>query len=202
MKFRNVFSALLAVLLIAALFAGCVSTPATTEAPKTEAPATTEAPKTEAPATEAPATEAPADTQALDKSEFYVEINGQKIVVGVPFEELVPLLPEETAPAETIGSCDENSDWRQTTHTYDGFIIAEDKDGIAVGIVVSSGDCALNGQLRIGSTRDEVKALLGEPDTDAEWGLYYDDPLPMVDFMLDEESNTVTSFSLMIAFVM
>jgi hypothetical protein len=190
MNFKSILSALLAVLLIAALFAGCASEPAATEAPKTEAPAT-EAPKTEAPAT----TEAP-------EAKYYVEVNGQKIVLGVPFEELKALLPEETAPAETIGSCDEDSDWKQTTHTYDGFTVTEDKDGIANGITVNKGNYTVNGLIGIGASKEDVKAAFGEPDTDAEWGLYYEKTSPMMNFYLDEETDTVCSFAVMLSFIM
>lgn len=207
MKSRSILSVLLAVLLTVALFVGCGSEPGTTEAPKTEAPATSDAPATEAsktdvPATtEAPKTEAPATTDAPETG-YYVEINGQKIVLGVPFEELKALLPEETAPAETIGSCDEDSDWQQTTHTYDGFTITEDKDGIANGITVNAGDYTVNGLIGIGATKEEVKAAFGEPGTDAEWGLYYDASKPMLNFYLDEETGLVSGFSVMLSFIM
>ena len=58
---KKLVALLLAVLMVAALFAGCANNekPAETEAPKTEAPAT------DAPATDAPATEAPTEEPAI-----------------------------------------------------------------------------------------------------------------------------------------
>ena len=49
---------------------------------------------------------------------------------------------------------------------------------------------------------EDVKAAFGEPDTDAEWGLYYEKTSPMMNFYLDEETDTVCSFAVMLSFIM
>ena len=53
------------------------------------------------------------------------------------------------------------------------------------------------GKIRIGATADEVKEVLGEPDTDAAWGIYYTSSNPWVNLYLDEESGTISGFALM-----
>lgn len=193
MKFTKILSLLLAVLMIAALFVGC-----TPETKPTDAQTEKQTEKQTEAQTEAQ-TDAPATTEA-PAAEVYVEVNGEKIVLGVPFEELKDKLPAETQPAETIDSCDPDSDWKQTIHYYNGFVVKENKDGVATAIEVSEGEYAVNGKIKIGSTRDEVKALLGEPDDDTEWGLYYTSTMPLMTFFLDEETGLVTGFGVMTEF--
>ncbi len=192
---KQILSLVLALLLVAALFVGCTPETKPTEVPtEKQTEKQTEAPtekQTEAPAPET--TEAPA-------AEVYVDVNGEKIVLGVPFEELKDKLPAETQPAETIDSCDPDSDWKQTIHYYDGFVVKENKDGVAMAIEVSEGEYTVNGQIKIGSTRDEVKAVLGQPDDDTEWGLYYTTTMPLMNFYVDEETGLVTGFGIMTEF--
>lgn len=178
---KKTVAILLTLLMLAALLAACA---------KTEQPAGTQAPETKAP-----------ETEAVPEG-VYVAFNGVNLVPGGPFAELKDKLGAETKPAETIDSCDENSDWQQTSHYYGDVRITENKDGMVEGIEVSgSSDAALNGVIRIGTTADEVKAVLGEPGTDQPWGLYYED-LPMVNVFLDEETGKVTGFMVMNSFIM
>ena len=215
MKFTKILSLLLAVLMIAALFAGCAGETKPTEA-QTEKQTEAQTEKQTEVQTEAQ-TEAQTETQTEVETDpqgetetqaepveidVWLEVNGQQIRVGVPFAELEPMLPEETAPVQEIDSCDENSDWHQSTHTYDGFTITVNKDGVAVGINVVDGDYALNGTVKIGSKPDDVKAAFGTPDTDEAWGIYYYGTMPMLNFYLDEETGMVSGFGIMSEFVM
>lgn len=169
---KKVLSILLAVLLLAALFVGCTAKPKSTDA-SAEMNETTE------------------------EEGIFITFNGQNIKVGVPFADMEEKLGQEVQPAETINSCDEGSDWKQTMHFYDGMIVTEDKDGIIDGVQVQDGDAALMGVIKIGATKDDVKAVLGEPDTDESWGLYYENTDPMVNLYLDEETGLISGFALM-----
>lgn len=169
---KKTLSILLALLLIAALLAGCgQKTPS------------------------APAEDA-YSAETADAG-IYVTVNGQNLTVGVPYAGVQEKLGEETQPAETITSCDENSDWKQTMHFYEGLTVTEDKDGNIDGVQVSGGEYALMGKIKIGATKDEVKEVLGEPDTDAAWGLYYTSGAPWVNIYVDEETGLVSGFALM-----
>ena len=207
MKFTKILSLLLAVLMIAALFVGCAgeTKPTETQTEKqTEAQTEkqTEA-QTEAQTEVETDPQSETDTQAEPvEIDVWLEVNGQQLRVGVPFAELEPMLPEETAPVQEVDSCDPDSDWHQTTHTYDGFTVTVNKDGVAVGISVVDGDYALNGTVKIGSTPDDVKATFGTPDTDEEWGIYYYGTMPMLNFYLDEETGLISGFGVMSEFVM
>ena len=70
------------------------------------------------------------------------------------------------------------------------------KDGIIDGIQVQEGDSALMGKIKIGAARDDVKALLGEPETDETWGMFYETK-PGVNLYLDEETGLVSGFAIM-----
>ena len=205
---KKTLSVLLALVLLAALAAGCANqpqptgtqSPVNTQAPAPDtkeapAPITTEAPSpitTEAPAPET--TKAPAEAP----EGIYIDMNGVQIVVGVPFADLEEALGPQTAPAETIYACDPDSDWQQTMHYYEGVIVCEDKDGVINNVQVSEGDAALMGKLRIGATPEEVKAVFGTPETEETWGMYYESTTPWVNFYLDDETGLVTGFSLMV----
>ena len=128
---------------------------------------------------------------------IYITVSGQNLTLGIPYAGVKDQLGEETQPAEVLTSCDDNSDWQQTMHFYDGIIVTEDKDGNIDGVQVSGGDSALMGKIKIGATRDEVKAALGEPDTDQTWGIYYTTTNPWVNIYVDEETGLVTGFALM-----
>ena len=134
---------------------------------------------------------------AAEPEGVYVAMNGVNISLGIPFADLQDKLGEESKPSETINSCDENSDWKQTMHFYDGVTVTEDKDGLIDGVEVSGDTASLMGKIKIGATADEVKEALGEPDTDAEWGIYYNSSNPWVNIYLDEETGTVSGFALM-----
>ena len=166
MSFKKILCVLLAVLLLAALFAGCKKT------------------------------EEKTDPTEAEEEGVFVTVNGFNLKVGVAYADVKDKLGKETAPAETIDSCDPDSDWKQTMHFYDGVIVTEDKDGNIDGIQVQEGDSALMGKIRIGATKEEVKAVLGEPDTDAEWGIYYESD-PMINFYLDEETGLISGFAVM-----
>lgn len=134
---------------------------------------------------------------AAEPEGIYVAMNGVNISLGIPFADLQDKLGEEVKPSETINSCDENSDWKQTMHFYDGVTVTEDKDGLIDGVEVSGDAAALMGKIRISSTKDEVIEVMGEPDTDAEWGMYYTTTNPWVNIYLDEETGAITGFALM-----
>lgn len=189
---KKVLSILLAVLLLATLFAGCKAKSknpdATTEANE---PAENESGETNTVESE------PVETTPAEEDGIFVTYNGQNIKVGVPFTEMQDMLGEETQPAETIDSCDEGSDWKQTMHFYSGMIVTENKDGIIDGIQVQEGEAALMGKIKIGASKDDVKAVLGEPDTDESWGIYYEKTNPMVNFYLDDETGLISGFALM-----
>lgn len=176
MSIKKILCVLLAVLLLAALFAGCKKTE---ENKKTEEKKTTDPTATE-----------------TEEEGVFVTMNGFNLKVGVPYADVKDKLGKEIAPAETIDSCDPNSDWKQTMHFYEGVIVTEDKDGNIDGIQVQEGDAALMGKIRIGATKEDVKAVLGEPDTDAEWGIYYESD-PMINFYLDEETGLISGFAVM-----
>lgn len=169
---KKALSVLLAVLLLATLFVGCK-----TDSNNPDAPADQNEPAAE--------------------EGVFITFNGQNIKVGVPFTEMKDKLGEETQPAETIDSCDEGSDWKQTMHFYGGVIVTEDKDGNIDGVQVQEGDAALMGKIKIGASKDDVKAVLGEPDTDESWGLYYTKANPSVNIYLDEETGLISGFALM-----
>ena len=209
MKFTKILSLLLAVLMIAALFVGCAGETKPTEAQtekQTEKQTEAQTEKQTEAQTEAQTeveTEVETDPQAAPvEIDVWLEVNGQQLRVGVPFAELEPMLPEETAPVQEVDSCDSDSDWHQTTHTYDGFTVTVNKDGVAVSISVVDGDYALNGTVKIGSTPDDVKAAFGTPDTDGAWGIYYYGTMPMLNFYLDEETGLISGFGVMSEFVM
>ena len=178
---KKTLSILLTLLLIAALFVGCgsQSKPAESQTPATaQPPATTEAPSTE-------------------PEGIFITVNGVNVTVGIPFASLEEALGPQTAPSETIDSCDLNSDWKQTMHYYDGAIVTEDKDGNIDGVQISGGDSALMGKIRVGATKDDVIAVLGTPDTDESWGIYYENTKPMVNCYLDESTGLIDGFALM-----
>ena len=182
---KKVISVLLAVLLITVLFAACKSNNESAESK--DSVSTTAAPAVSV-------TEAPSEPEAEEG--IYATINGVNVTVGVPFADMEAALGEQTQPAETIDSCDPDSDWKQTMHYYEGVIITENKDGIIDGIQVQEGDSALMGKIKIGAARDDVKALLGEPETDETWGMFYETK-PGVNLYLDEETGLVSGFAIM-----
>lgn len=115
-------------------------------------------------------------------------------------------LGEESKPADTAESCDEDSDWSETTHYYPGFIVTEDKDGNISGFTISEfefegKDAALNGQIRLGITLEEAKTalkdILGDPDTEDETSLYYSSGNPWVGISTDEGDDGVSSIMVM-----
>lgn len=187
---KKVISVLLAVLLITVLFAACKSNNESAESK--DSVSTTAAPAVSGD-TEI-VTEAPSEPEAEEG--IYATINGVNVTVGVPFADMEAALGEQTQPAETIDSCDPDSDWKQTMHYYEGVIITENKDGIIDGIQVQEGDSALMGKIKIGAARDDVKALLGEPETDETWGMFYETK-PGVNLYLDEETGLVSGFAIM-----
>lgn len=154
------------------------------------------------PAATQPAATQPAETQPKEPEGVYVLVNGQYVVPDVPFADYKDKLGAESKPAETIGSCDEDSDWSQTSHFYGSVKLVEDKDGILTGIEVDGGDAAVNGKIKVGATAEEIKAVLGTPDTDETWGIYYDASKPMITFWLDEETGKCTGFAVMTNFIM
>lgn len=107
------------------------------------------------------------------------------------------VLVSPIAPAETIESCDEGSDWKQTMHYYEGVTITENKDCVIDCVQVGDGDAALMGKIRIGASRDDVIAFFGTPDTDESWGIMYENTSPMVNFYLDDETGLISGFALM-----
>ena len=195
---------LLGMMLAASLAAGCGQSGKSNQETKAAEAQTTEAQTTEAQATEAQTTEAQtAEAQAPEG--IYLAYNGVNVQIGMAFADVKDGLGEEMKPAETIGSCDENSDWTETTHYYPGFVMTEDKDGNITGFTISEfefegKDAALNGQLKLGATSEEAKAVLkdvlGDPDTEDETSIYYNAG-PWVGVMLDEDSKTVNSIMVM-----
>ena len=169
---KKVLSILLAVLLLATLFVGCNNGRKNTDASEEK-------------------------EQSSEEEGIFVTYNGQNIKVGVPFTDMKDKLGKETQPAETIDSCDEGSDWKQTMHFYDGMIVTENKDGIIDGLQVQEGDAALMGKIKIGASKEDVKAVMGEPDTDESWGIYYENTNPTVNFYLDDETGLISGFALM-----
>lgn len=186
---KKTLSILLAVLLIAALLVGCSNDKAKSDAKSDASDKTDSSNKSD---------ESKTDPSGEETEEgIFVLINGQNIKVGVPFADMEDKLGKEAQPAETSDSCDEGSDWKQTMHFYDGMIVTENKDGIIDGLQVSDGDAALMGKIRIGATKDDVKALLGNPDTDESWGIFYENTNPKINLYLDEETGLITGFALM-----
>ncbi len=169
---KKVLSILLAVLLLATLFVGCKG-----DSKKPD--------------------DATEKNETVEEEGVFITYNGQNIKTGVPFTEMKDKLGKETQPAETIDSCDEGSDWKQTMHFYEGVIVTENKDGIIDGVQVQEGDSALMGKIKIGASKDDAKALLGEPDTDQSWGLYYTNSNPQITVYLDEETGVISGFALM-----
>ena len=194
---KKVLSMLLVLLMLAVLFVGCGSEDKPAETKSSCA--------TESQTQDATESQGASDSQTPDTTEapapeaegIFITVNGVDVTVGVPFADLEEALGAPIAPADTMDSCDEGSDWKQTMHYYAGVIITENKDGVIDGVQVSDGDAALMGKLRIGATKDEVVALLGTPDTDESWGIYYMSTSPMINFYLDETTGLISGFALM-----
>lgn len=154
MKLQKIISLFLALLLIAAVFAGCKKKEASGASDGDAAP-----------------------------EGIYITVDGTNLSVGIPFADVKDKLGAEVQPAEELTSCDENSDWRQTQHFFEKVTVAEDKDGIIDQVLVLEGDALLMGKVGIGATKADVIAVLGEPPADGNtaWGLYYDHASVMLD---------------------
>ena len=201
---KKFYAIVLGMMLAASLAAGCGQSGESKQETKAAEAQTTEAQTTEAQTTEAQTTEA--QTQEAQAPEgIYLAYNGTNVQPGMAFADVKDGLGEESKPAETIGSCDENSDWTETTHYYPGFVLTEDNEGNITGFTISEyefegKDASLNGQLKLGATLEEAKAVLkdvlGDPDTEDETSIYYNAG-PWVGVMLDEDSKTVNSIMVM-----
>ncbi len=169
---------MLAALLLAALLLGCADA--------------------KQPAETAASTPAPQDSAAepAEREGIFVTVNGVEVYTGVPYAEYREKLGKEIKPAEEVLACDPGSDWKQTMHFYQGVTVSEDKDGLVNSIQVEAGDAAILGKLGIGATREEVKALLGQPDEEDEWSLFYSSTQPQIMFIPAEtDGDRIGSFN-------
>ena len=179
---KKIVFIMLAALLLAALLLGCADAkqPAESLASKPAGQDTASAAEPAAPGQEG----------------VFVTVNGVELCTGIPYAEYKEQLGEEIKPAEEVLACDPSSDWKQTMHFYQGVTVSEDKDGLVNSIQVEAGDAAILGKLGIGSTREEVKALLGQPDEEDEWNLFYSSTQPQIMFISSEtDSERIASFN-------
>ncbi len=142
---KKTLTFLLAVLMLTALMSGCAmiapSPAATAETLETSGPETEGQP-----------------------DEMYVLFNGTKVASGMLFTDVKDSLGDEVRPSESIGSCDENSDFLDTMHYYDGLIVTEDKDGVIRDLESNEGNKVLvNGKVKIGDEVSFAIEALGEP---------------------------------------
>ena len=173
-KLKTLTALFLALTLCLALFAGCAKTPS-------ENPT------------------APADDTAL--SSFYFKAGDVEIRMGMPFAELATQLGEEAKPAETVNACDPASDWKQISHFYPGITINEDKDGLVFGAEmtqreVPGGEVTFGDTVMVNSAPEDVRALLGEPESEDMGSLFYTIDGYTVAFYFDEE-NYLTGAAVM-----
>ena len=175
---KKIVFIMLAALLLAALLPGCADA--------------------KQPAETAASTPFPQDSAAkpAEQEDIFVTVNGVDVYTGVPYAEYKEQLGEEIKPAEEVLACDPSSDWKQIMHFYQGVTVSEDKDGLVNSIQVEAGDAAILGKIGVGSTREEVKALLGQPDEEDEWSLFYSSTQPQIMFTSSEtDSDRIASFN-------
>ena len=167
---KKTVAILLAALLIAALLLGCSDAKQPAESPAST-PAQNGAPE-------------PAGQDSI-----FVTVNGTELRIGVPYAELKDKLGSEIKPAEEVLACDPSSDWKQTMHFYQGVTVSEDKDGLVNSIQIEGGDAAILGKIGVGSTREEAKAVLGQPDEEDGWSLFYSSLQPQIMLTFAEEGG-------------
>ena len=143
------------------------------------------------------------ETAAAEEG-VYVSINEVKVHTGQAYADVKDALGDEIKPSETIESCDPDSDWVQIMHYYAGTIVSEDKDGNIMSIEVTDREQASDAAflcapdpVRLGDKFEDVKTIIGEPDQEDEYSLFYTSGDPMIYIYLDENAGTVTGIMLM-----
>ena len=157
--------------------------------------------KTEAPAEE---TEAVADTQGeggtLAYEDLYCTLNGVDVYIGMPFEEVKDQLGDEIKPEERVEPCTGDCEYLCIIHTYDGFEINENYDGLVSSISVNTmntgiGTGKFQDSFDYGAPIQEILDRYGEPWDQGDGYVQYSIGNAMLMFNSDD-NVTITSFSI------
>lgn len=166
MKLRKVFASILAVSVIGAGMIACSKD----EDKKDE--------------TEAPVTEATEDTEASqapagDIDLFFV-LNGIEVRIGDNYADIKDQLGDEIKPEDRVIPCEGDCEYLSIIHTYDGFTVEENQEGIVCNIGINGyesgvGDALFMGQFKYGdSFADVMAAIPMDPsDSDETYAQYF-----------------------------
>ena len=83
------------------------------------------------------------------------------------------------------------------TFSFDGFTVQVTESGIVYSINLNSESksdnlCTTVGGVKIGSTSEEVKKALGEPSSEDEYGLTYQEGELYLSFILDDDGKMMS----------
>ena len=107
--------------------------------------------------------------------------------------------------AEALGgevkASEQDAEWQHTMHYYAGLTVTEDKDGKIDSILLSdetgkNDEIAFMGKLSLGMKAEDAKAILGEPDREDAYSMFYTGGDPWVYIYLDESTGEITGIFL------
>lgn len=134
------------------------------------------------------------DTSLAGNSRFIY--NGVEFGVGDKADEVIPKLGDQIKPSEKSQPCVPDAGMIET-FSFDGFTVQVTESGIIYSINLNSdstGDtpCTTVGGVKIGSTAEDVKKALGEPSSEDEYGLTYQEGELYFSFILDDDGKMMS----------
>ena len=132
----------------------------------------------------------------------YVTVNGIDIYPGSNYNDIAGKIGDEVKPSERIEPCDPEFESADNEYYFDGLEITANDDGLIRMINVYEGEgtgaeVLFSGKLALGSAVDEFKAILGEPEADAEdesFLPYYYDNGNMLCYKDEADNTKVNSY--------
>ena len=129
----------------------------------------------------------------------YASVGGVNIMPGGNYADVEGKIGDETKPSERIEPCDPEVETADIEYYFEGVQLTTKEGGLIRMISLdfeAGGDNVLfGGKIGAGSTVDDVKALMGEPEEDGEdeYTLrYYFDKGNCMFYKGEDDPNTVT----------
>ena len=158
MKLRKVLAAVLAVSVIGAGMAACSKDDDNKD--ETEAPAES--------TTDAEATE---DATVSGDVDLFFVLNGVEVRLGDNYADIKDDLGDEIKPEDKIVPCEGDCEYMSIIHTYAGYVVEENYDGVVCNISINGyesgiGDGLFLGQFKYGDPIEDVKAAIDATPSD------------------------------------
>jgi len=170
MKVRKTLAAILAVSVIGAGMAACSKDDDKKD--ETEAPAEdTVAEESEDEGTET--------ERAVDGIDLYFVLNGVEVRLGDSYADIKDQLGDEIKPEDKIVPCEGDCEYLSIIHTYEGYTVEENYDGVVCNISINGyesgiGDDLFLGQFKYGDSVADVKAAIdAEPADEGDTYIQY-----------------------------